>query len=128
MTLTPATTPLDPFLHLTREYWDSLAQSTPLPLRDDEVVKLSSLGDPIDLEEVDAVYRPLSALIQLHVEAALRACASLDEAISAIADGMPLDVAAIDLSAALDALGEITGETMNEQVIDEVFARFCVGK
>ena len=63
-----------------------------------------------------------------HVEAALRACASLDEAISAISDGMPLDVAAIDLSAALDALGEITGETMNEQVIDEVFARFCVGK
>ena len=28
----------------------------------------------------------------------------------------------------LDALGEITGETMNELVIDEVFARFCVGK
>ena len=29
---------------------------------------------------------------------------------------------------ALDALGEITGETMSEKVIDEVFARFCVGK
>ena len=28
----------------------------------------------------------------------------------------------------LDALGEITGETMSEQVIDQVFARFCVGK
>ena len=28
----------------------------------------------------------------------------------------------------LDALGEITGETMSEQVIGEVFARFCVGK
>ena len=39
-----------------------------------------------------------------------------------------LDVAAVDLSAALDALGEITGETMSEKVIDEVFARFCVGK
>lgn len=63
-----------------------------------------------------------------HVEAALRACTALDDACRAIADGMPLDVAAIDLSAALDALGEITGETMNEQVIDEVFARFCVGK
>ena len=41
---------------------------------------------------------------------------------------MPLDVCAVDLSYALDALGEITGETLNEQVIDEVFARFCVGK
>lgn len=72
MTLTPATTPLDPFLHLTRQQWDSLAPSTPLPLHDDELERLKSLGDPIDLEEVDAVYRPLSALIQLHVEAALR--------------------------------------------------------
>lgn len=63
-----------------------------------------------------------------HVEAAQRACAALDDAVAAIADGMPLDVAAVDLSAALDALGEITGETMSEHVIDEVFARFCVGK
>ena len=30
--------------------------------------------------------------------------------------------------AALDALGEITGETMSERVSDEVFAKFCVGK
>lgn len=63
-----------------------------------------------------------------HVEAAQRACASLGDAVAALEGGMPLDVAAIDLSAVLDALGEITGETMNEQVIDEVFARFCVGK
>ena len=63
-----------------------------------------------------------------HVEAAQRACASLEDACRAIEDGMPLDICAVDLSAALDALGEITGETMNEQVIDQVFARFCVGK
>ena len=70
-----------------------------------------------------------SALSQTrHVEAAKRACASLNDAVSALQDDMPLDLAAVDLSAALDALGEITGETMNEQVIDQVFARFCVGK
>lgn len=63
-----------------------------------------------------------------HVEAAMRACDSLADAQRAIDDGMPLDVCAVDLSAALDALGEITGETMSERVIDEVFARFCVGK
>ena len=63
-----------------------------------------------------------------HVEAALRACRSLEDAQHAIDDGMPLDVCAVDLSAALDALGEITGETMSERVIDEVFSRFCVGK
>lgn len=63
-----------------------------------------------------------------HVEAAMRACASLEDACRAIGDGMPLDVCAVDLAAALDALGEITGETMREAVIDEVFSRFCVGK
>lgn len=63
-----------------------------------------------------------------HVEAVMRACESLADAQCAIDDGMPLDVCAVDLSAALDALGEITGETMSERVIDEVFSRFCVGK
>jgi len=63
-----------------------------------------------------------------HVQAAKRACASLQDAIAAIDDDMPLDLCAVDLSAALDVLGEITGETMNESVINEVFARFCVGK
>ena len=70
-----------------------------------------------------------SALSQArHVEAAGRARAALCDAVTAIEDGMPLDVAAVDLSAALDAMGEITGETMSERVIDEVFAKFCVGK
>lgn len=63
-----------------------------------------------------------------HVQAALHACDALLEARRAIETEMPLDVCAVDLSDALDALGEITGETMNEQVIDEVFSRFCVGK
>lgn len=63
-----------------------------------------------------------------HVEAAQRACVSLLDAVHSIDEGMPLDLCAVDLSAALDILGEITGETMNEHVIDEVFSRFCVGK
>lgn len=70
-----------------------------------------------------------SALTQArHAQVALRACASLGDAAAALADGMPLDIAAVDLSAALDALGEITGETLREGVLDEIFSRFCVGK
>ena len=63
-----------------------------------------------------------------HVQSALKACDALGDAMASIDDGMTLDVCAVDLSAALDALGEITGETMNEQVISQVFLRFCVGK
>ena len=70
-----------------------------------------------------------AALTQLrHVEAARRACASLEAAARSIEECFTADLAGIDLSGALDALGEITGETMNERVIDAVFERFCVGK
>ena len=63
-----------------------------------------------------------------HADACRRACLSLGDAVGALRAGYETDLAAIDLSAALDALGEITGETLNEQVISEVFSRFCVGK
>lgn len=47
--------------------WDDLAASTPLPLSEEDVKNLRSLGDPIDLEDVDTVYRPLSSILQHHV-------------------------------------------------------------
>lgn len=69
-----------------------------------------------------------SALSQArHVEAARRACAALSDAVAALSDGMPLDVAAVDLSAR-STRWQNHGETMSEKVIDEVFAKFCVGK
>lgn len=40
----------------------------------------------------------------------------------------PLDLLGIHLKAAWEALGEISGETANERIIDEIFAKFCVGK
>jgi tRNA modification GTPase len=37
-------------------------------------------------------------------------------------------VVAIDVKIAAEALGEITGETVTEETISQIFARFCVGK
>jgi type I pantothenate kinase len=54
---------------LDRAAWAALSESTPLPLTDDDVARLRGLGDPIDLAEVDAVYRPLSRLLNLHIAA-----------------------------------------------------------
>ncbi len=43
-------------------------------------------------------------------------------------DGMTGDLLALDLRAALDALGAITGQITNEDVLDGIFSRFCIGK
>ncbi|MFP4346915.1 MAG: tRNA uridine-5-carboxymethylaminomethyl(34) synthesis GTPase MnmE [Desulfococcaceae bacterium] len=41
---------------------------------------------------------------------------------------MPSELLAIDLQAALDALGEVIGITFREDILDRVFSRFCIGK
>ena len=43
-------------------------------------------------------------------------------------DEVPLDVLSIDLKAAWDSLGEITGKTATEDIINNIFSKFCVGK
>lgn len=60
------------FAHFTREHWSSLASQTPLPLTPSDVRRIASLGDPIDLGEVNAIYRPLSALLQVYVDGVRR--------------------------------------------------------
>ncbi|MBE7078368.1 MAG: tRNA uridine-5-carboxymethylaminomethyl(34) synthesis GTPase MnmE [Clostridiales bacterium] len=62
-----------------------------------------------------------------HYGALKRAEESLQKAIAACAVA-PLDLVGIDVKEAWDALGEITGETATEAIIEEIFAKFCVGK
>jgi type I pantothenate kinase len=57
------------YVDLDRTAWARLSESTPLPLTDTDVTHLRGLGDPIDLAEVDAIYRPLSRLLNLHIAA-----------------------------------------------------------
>ncbi|MDE7265699.1 MAG: 50S ribosome-binding GTPase, partial [Clostridia bacterium] len=64
---------------------------------------------------------------QRHYSALIRANESLKSAIENCGN-FTVDVLAIDLKDAWDALGEITGETANEQIINTVFEKFCVGK
>jgi len=45
-----------------------------------------------------------------------------------LAAGLPLDVLAVDLREALDALGEITGEVATQDILQKIFSTFCVGK
>lgn len=63
-----------------------------------------------------------------HVEAFERVAKSLDAVLRAADLGLPADIMAVDLREALTALGEITGETVDDEVIDRIFANFCIGK
>ena len=58
-----------PYVDLDRAAWSRLSAQTPLPLTGEDVERLRGLGDPMDLAEVDAVYRPMSRLLAMYVEA-----------------------------------------------------------
>ena len=57
---------VSPYVELDRDEWSLLAKATPLPLTGAELDRVSGLGDPIDLAEVDTIYRPLSRLLNLY--------------------------------------------------------------
>ena len=65
---------------------------------------------------------------QRHLEALREAAASLSEARESLKTGMPEDLLAADLMAAYAALGRITGEGAGEDLIEEIFDNFCLGK
>ena len=61
-------------------------------------------------------------------DAILRAKKSVDSAVQSLRAGMTPDAVLVDLEAAMDALGEVTGRTMREDITNRIFERFCVGK
>lgn len=63
-----------------------------------------------------------------HKQALEKAKGSLQESLATLQGGLPLDLIAVDLYAALEHLGEITGETVRDNILDRIFAQFCIGK
>ena len=61
-------------------------------------------------------------------DALCRAVESMKKVIESIDNGMPEDFYSIDLMDAYEALGSITGEEVGDDLINEIFSRFCMGK
>ncbi len=63
-----------------------------------------------------------------HADCLRRASEALGNALDALSAGLTLDCAAQDVKTARKALGEITGDTADNDIIDRIFSRFCLGK
>lgn len=63
-----------------------------------------------------------------HKEALTEAVESLKMVIKSIDDGMPEDFYSIDLMDAYEALGKIIGEAVSDDLVNEIFSKFCMGK
>jgi tRNA modification GTPase len=63
-----------------------------------------------------------------HRDALRRASTSLDQALESVRGGMAGELISIDVRAAADALGEITGAITTDEILGRIFSEFCVGK
>ena len=77
-----------------------------------------------DIPQKDGLY----LTNQRHFEALKGCCGYLDTAIADLTSGIYPDLVTITLENAVQSLGEVTGMTVSEEVINNIFQKFCVGK
>jgi tRNA modification GTPase len=99
----------------------SLARGTGLDVLEDTIYKMV-FSDEIRTGDTVMVTRVR------HEDCLRRAKKSLSDAVAAMGNKLPVDLVSIDIKAALEALGEITGDNITEEIIDRIFHDFCIGK
>lgn len=106
-----------------------------MPKGDEDIAVSALTGEGID--ELKKLISSLSVpkgahdgafvIEERHYEALRRASDALLSAEKA-SGPYPADIVSLDIKEAWDALGEITGETASEEIINTIFSKFCVGK
>ena len=114
-------------------------ENTPEIVKFNNIIKISALKK----EGIDKLYEKINDLFnfnQINVDNDIvitnerhkiqiqKAIQNLNKAIKSLRINMPIDIVAIGLKDVLSDLGEITGEEASEEIINEIFARFCLGK
>jgi tRNA modification GTPase len=96
----------------------------------DAVRRVALAGHPAALAPTFMLEGTRAAVVASarHRDALERARASLSDAIQATESRAVADVVTIDLRACLAALGEITGESITDDLLEQIFSRFCIGK
>ena len=103
------------------------------------VIKISAL----EKQGIDAIYEEILRLYDLskiniegenivtnsrHQNLINQSLNSLEKALNTINQGLPLDIISIDVKDILINLGKITGKNVSDDVINEIFSKFCLGK
>lgn len=88
----------------------------------EEVIEETVFSGQVQARELPAISNPR------HCEILRRALSQIIAAQHTLSDHGTADLLAVDMTAAASALGEITGETVSEDVLETIFGRFCVGK
>lgn len=88
---------------------------------EERIIKLVGLGD-IALDD-----RPLLSRIR-HKQALEEATSALADFIFGLSEGRSEDLLAVDLRSCLNSLGVISGKNVSNEVIQGIFAQFCIGK
>lgn len=63
-----------------------------------------------------------------HIHLLEEAKAALEEVVQALDQGLPVDLCQMDMVRAWDLLGEITGDSVQDELLDQLFSNFCLGK
>ena len=93
-----------------------------IPELRDAITNAFMHGAAIDSREFVAVSKAR------HRDALLKARASLHSFLGNLESGVNMELLPVDLRDALDAVGEVTGETTADDVLDRIFSSFCIGK
>ena len=108
---------------LSMEEVITISTLTKFGLKDLETAILKKL----ELEDIQS--RDLNYLSNIrHITKVKEAKTSLENVMKSIALDMPVDVYAIDLTQAWRSLGEILGENYADDLLNELFSKFCLGK
>ena len=85
------------------------------------------IGNMFSMEEISVDNTAIITNLR-HKNLISKALESCKQAMDALTNGMPLDIIAVFLKEILENLGEITGEIVTDDIISEIFSKFCLGK